>query len=74
MNLKYIEIIFPNISCEFSEEIIVESIPMCNQCLFEIKSGNFICDECGVNLCSVHLEAHLQKNNSHSNKIIKLKL
>lgn len=45
-------------------------IPICNDCLFEMKDGHFVCEDCKVNLCSLHLEIHTKKNKCH--KIIEL--
>lgn len=48
--------------------IEVDTIPMCNICLFEIKEGKFICTDCQVNICGYHVNFH----NKH--KLIELKL
>ena len=50
----------------------VENIPLCYQCLFEIKEGNFICEECKINLCENHKSIHINSNNLPQHKIIKL--
>jgi hypothetical protein len=44
------------------EEILTESIPMCNACLSEIKDGNFICKDCRINVCESHVEKHKNHN------------
>jgi hypothetical protein len=57
-----------NIQQKKIEEVKVESVSMCNSCLFEIKDGIFICNDCKKNLCETHVKQHL--NDKHN--IIKL--
>lgn len=40
------------------EMIKCDAIPMCNDCLFEIKEGNYICTVCKLNYCNYHLKSH----------------
>lgn len=54
-----------NSNLESFEKINVDAIPLCNDCLFEIKDGNFICQNCKINLCDVHQKIHINKNNTH---------
>ena len=48
------------------ETIKCEAIPMCNECLFEIKDGNYICLFCKLNLCESHLKNHNEKYNKNN--------
>jgi len=59
-------IMIPNNSKQKAEEEAIEvlkcdDIPICNNCLFEIESGTFICNFCKVNLCDLHLCMHNKK-------------
>lgn len=48
------------------EEITIEDqIPMCHKCLFEFKPGEYICQNCKVNLCKYHYDDHSSNNTSH---------
>lgn len=47
------------------EKIEVENIPICSFCLFEIQNGNFICNDCKINLCSFHFDIHEKQNYLH---------
>ncbi len=39
--------------CDYIK-VKAEAIPMCNECLVEIKDGNFICQNCKMNICEIH--------------------
>ena len=52
--------------------IMTENIPLCNNCYFEMKNGEYICSNCKINICDFHLKIHLEKYSNH--KIIQLKL
>lgn len=48
------------------EEInISDAIPLCHQCLFEFKPGEYICQHCKINLCKHHYEEHSSCNKLH---------
>ena len=47
------------------EEIKVENIPLCIECILEDEEGNFICNDCKINLCSNHTKEHLTKFQKH---------
>jgi hypothetical protein len=52
--------------CNFNQSSIkVESIPMCNSCLFEIKEGVYVCFKCKQNLCLFHKNEHLKQYSDH---------
>jgi hypothetical protein len=52
--------------------VYVETIPMCDDCLFEIKDGQYACEVCMKNYCESHKNSHLFKLNAH--KFILLKI
>ena len=50
---------------KIKEEIEVENIPFCIECILEDEPGNYICGECKINLCSNHAEEHSAKFPNH---------
>ena len=46
------------------ESIEVENIPLCNNCLYEIEDGCYVCLTCKINLCPNHAFNHINTNNS----------
>ncbi len=58
------------------ERIVSDAIPLCSECLYEIKDGNYICIVCQINMCEHHLILHEKKSNSSEvlHKIYKLEL
>jgi len=57
-----------------TQRIQTESIPICNDCLLDIKKGNYICTICKINLCEEHLVNHLNLRESHKTSLIELYL
>jgi len=58
-----------------NKNIEVEAIPLCMDCLFEIKEGIFVCNHCMKNLCQVHKDRHLEMNREQcKEKIFRLVL
>ena len=47
------------------EEIKVEEIPLCIECILEEESGNYICGDCKINLCPHHVKEHIDKFENH---------
>ena len=47
------------------EEIEVENIPFCIECILEDNLGVYICGECKINLCPNHAEEHSTKFQNH---------
>ena len=47
------------------EEIKVENIPICIECILEDELGNYICGNCRINLCSNHAKEHSNKFPNH---------
>ena len=43
------------------EEINVENIPLCIECILEEEQGNYICGDCRINLCPQHAKEHINK-------------
>ena len=66
-NILFVNKIMNNSELEI---IKCDDIPMCNECLFEIKDGIFLCYICKNNFCEIHLKKHDIKNFNH--KIFKL--
>ena len=50
---------------KIKEEIEVENIPICVECIIEDELGNYICCDCTINLCSNHAEEHSAKFQNH---------
>ena len=50
---------------KIKEEIEVENIPICVECILEDELGNYICTDCRINLCSKHIEEHSAKLPGH---------
>jgi len=71
--LGYIDLITNENKKDEDELYIVEDIPICNSCLFEIKPGNYICFDCKINLCESHKISHIKLNNTHNTIKLKLK-
>ncbi len=47
------------------EEINVEEIPLCIDCILEEESGSYICGDCKINLCPHHAKEHIDKFENH---------
>ena len=47
------------------EEIKVEEMPSCIDCILEEESGNYICGDCKINLCPQHAKEHIDKFENH---------
>ena len=47
------------------EEIEVENIPFCIECILEDNLDIYICGECKINLCPNHVEEHSTKFQNH---------
>ena len=47
------------------EEIEVENIPFCIECILEDNLDIYICGECKINLCPSHVEEHSAKFQNH---------
>ena len=47
-----------NTIVEKIEVIEVEAVPLCSNCLFEIKKGYYLCKVCKLNLCQIHRNEH----------------
>ena len=50
---------------KIKEEIKVENIPLCIECILEDEEGVFICGDCKINLCPQHAMEHLIKCENH---------
>ena len=55
------------------ESIEVENIPICNNCLYEIEDGCYICLNCKINLCPNHAFEHIKKKNLNHELIFLIK-
>ena len=53
------------------EEINVEEIPLCIECILEEESGNYICGDCKINLCPYHVKEHIDKFENHKFSFLK---
>ena len=47
------------------EEIEVEKIPICVECILEDELGHYICGDCKINLCPSHAKEHSAKFEKH---------
>lgn len=54
---------------KYEKEINVERLAVCHDCLFEMKDGLYLCGDCKLNLCQIHIKKH--SFNKHN--IFKLK-
>ena len=50
---------------KIKEEIKVENIPLCIECILEDEEGKFICVDCRINLCPQHAKEHLENYQEH---------
>ena len=50
---------------KIKEEIEVDNIPICVECILEDELGNYICSDCRINLCSNHVKEHSDKFQEH---------
>jgi hypothetical protein len=51
----------------------VDDIPMCDNCLYEIEEGCYICLNCKINLCPNHAFEHIKKKNLNHELIFLIK-
>ena len=50
---------------KIKEEIEVENIPLCVECIMEDELGCYICSDCRINLCPNHAKEHTSKFSNH---------
>lgn len=53
------------ISDKTVEKVKTEEIPLCEKCLIEIDQGNYICNQCRINLCVIHAREHSSQFKDH---------